>query len=776
MYVVFFDEIGQAAGKVGGKAANLGKMVDMGMPVPPGFVVTTDAYDSFIRENGLEPKIAAALAGLSEEDTKSIRRISSEIQNLILNSKIPDDVEREIKEAYQELSVGREIKRMGGVALDLVKVGREAWVAVRSSATAEDMANASFAGQMRTILNVRGPSLLLSVKKCWASLYTGRAMFYRMHHGIGTVSMGVAVQKMLDADRSGVMFTVDPTNNDHAHMLIEGSFGLGESVVSGQVTPDLYTYDKEARRVEEVKIGKKLWMEKVDKVSGETVRMRIPDDKINARVLTDTQITKLAELGKKLEEYFRKPQDVEWSEERGRLFILQTRPITTLDTTQQGSDIRVEGEVITSGSRACPGVARGRVKIVSSIDDLEKVVQGDILVTRMTNPDMVPYMKRAGAIVTEEGGATSHAAIVSRELSIPCIVGTGDAMSKLADGAEVIVDATNGKVYSPSSAPAAFVMQPQALTAMTMPSPETMMMDQTAYNVPAMSSITATRIKVNVGFAETATRLSVGTDGVGLIRAEHMLTESGKHPVFLAKENPEELTGLIERNLETIARAFHPRPVWYRTLDARTDEFRRLQGGESEPMEANPMLGWHGIRRSVEQPDVFRCELEAIRRLRERGLNNIGIMLPFICRVEELRKAKSMVMFPVPVGIMVETPAAAMQMDAFCREGIAFASFGTNDLTQLALGVDRNSNHLAYVYDESNPGVLALMREATRACKKAGVEVSVCGEAASNPEMAARFVEMGVDSLSVEGDAVETVRSTVARVERKLLLDKARGF
>jgi len=774
MYIVFFEEMGQAEGRVGGKAANLGKMVDIGMPVPPGFVVTTEAYEAFVRENGLEAKIAAALTGLSEDDTKAIRRVSSEIQNLVLNSRMPDDVETAIKEAYQELSVGREIKRMGGVALDLVKVGREAWVAVRSSATAEDMATASFAGQMRTILNVRGPSLPLNIKKCWASLYTGRAMFYRMHHGIGAVSMGVVVQKMIDADRSGVMFTVDPTNNDHAHMLIEGSFGLGESVVSGQVTPDLYTYDKEARRVEGVKIGKKLWMERVDKVSGETVRMRIPDDKVNARVLTDTQISKLAELGKKLEEHFRRPQDIEWSEERGRLFILQTRPITTLGMAQRTGDEKAEGDVVTSGHRASPGVVRGRVRIVSSLDDLEKVGKGDILVTRMTNPDMVPYMKRAGAIVTEEGGATSHAAIVSRELGIPCIVGTGDAMSKLSDGMEVIVDATNGNVHNPaghaavSNGTAAETAVPALFTSA----------EQEASNVAPVGAtlMTATRIKVNVGFADTAAKLAAGTDGVGLIRAEHMLTESGKHPAFLAKENPEELTALIERNLETIARAFHPRPVWYRTLDARTDEFRRLQGGEGEPQEANPMLGWHGIRRSIEQPDVFKCELEAIRRLRDKELNNIGVMLPFICRVEELRKAKAMIAFPVPVGIMIETPAAAMQMDAFCREGIAFASFGTNDLTQLALGVDRNSTHLSSIYDESNPGVLALMREATRACKKTGVEVSVCGEAASNPELAGRFVEMGVDSLSVEGDAVETVRTAVARMERKLLLDKARGF
>jgi pyruvate,water dikinase len=595
-----------------------------------------------------------------------------------------------------------------------------------------------------------------------------------MHHGIGKVSIAVIVQKMLDAERSGVMFTADPTTNDSSRMVIEASFGLGEAVVSGQVTPDMYVVDKDTGKVVAAKIGRKLWMEKVDRAGGETTKVSVPAEKVGARVLTNPQIAKLVELGRKLEEHFQKAQDIEWSEERGRLFLLQTRAVTTLgvERPERPEHEEMQGRVLVTGSGASPGVAKGRVRVVRSIDDLEKIENGDILVARMTNPDMVPYMKKAAAIVTEEGGTTSHAAIVSRELGIPCVVGTGDALSKLQDGQEVVVDATNGKVYAAAGG------VPEAAATASMESPGELFSSGFGGEIapPHADGITATSIKVNISFAETADRFARKADGVGLVRAEHMLTESGKHPVFMARENPEGLTAVVERELEMIARAFHPKPVWYRTLDARTDEFRRLRGGEGEPQEANPMLGWHGIRRSLEQQEVFRCEIEAIRRLRQRGLDNVGIMLPFVSRIEEFRAARALVTFPVPLGIMVETPAAAMQMEGFCREGIAFASIGTNDLTQLALGVDRGSAHLSGLYDERNHGVMALIKQAIGACKKAGIEISVCGESASNPELAARFVEMGIDSLSVEGDAIEAVRQAVARTERKLLLDRARGF
>lgn len=783
MFVVFFEEIGKVKDRVGGKAANLGEMVSLGMPVPPGFVVTTDAYEAFVKENGLKEKIDSALSGLEGENTDGIRKASSEIQNLVLNAKVPEDVEKAIKEAYEELSVGREVKKISGAALDLVKaVGRETWVAVRSSATAEDLATASFAGQMRTILNIKGiPQLTLSIKKCWASLYTARAIFYRLHHGIEKTSIAVVVQKMLDADRSGVMFTANPTTNDPSRIVVEASFGLGEAVVSGQVTPDMYVVEKDTGKVLEARVGKKLWIKKVDRAGGETARARMPEDKVNAKVLTDSQLSQLAELGRRLEEHFKKPQDIEWSEERGRLFLLQTRPVTTLGkepaAAAPGEHKELEGEPAVTGFKASPGVAKGKVRIVKSLEDLEKIEKGDILVAKMTNPDMVPYMKKVKAIVTEEGGATSHAAIVSRELGIPCIVGTGDAMSKLEDRQEVVVDATEGKVYVAGAPEAPEAPQePPPVGQTVIPEAVQAAAGEAVERPIPTENITATKIKVNIAFPETADRYAGRADGVGLIRVEHMLTESRKHPVALARENPEELTGIIERGLEMIARAFHPKPVWYRTLDARTDEFRRLEGGEGEPQEANPMLGWHGVRRSLEQQEVFRCEIEAVRRLREKGLDNIGIMLPFVCRVEEFRAAKALITFPVPVGIMVETPAAAMQMESFCREGIAFASIGTNDLTQLALGVDRGSTHLAKLYDEANPGVMALVRQAIRACKKAGIEISVCGESASNPELASKFVEMGIDSLSVEGDAIDTVRAAVARTERKLLLDKARGF
>ena len=350
-----------------------------------------------------------------------------------------------------------------------------------------------------------------------------------------------------------------------------------------------------------------------------------------------------------------------------------------------------EGKAILTGLGASPGKVRGRVKLAPDADTVRTMEHGEILVTTMTNPSMVPLMKKATAIITNEGGMTCHASIVSRELGVPCIVGTGNATEVLKDGQDIVVDATNGKVYEPGE-------EPQAAE-QTAPMPSMEVLDNPAEEREYAhaqpngdgENLTATSIKANIAFTEAAEKAVHKADGVGLLRAEHMLAQSGRHPAALAKHDPEELVRIIEEGIGKIARIFHPKPVWYRTLDARTDEFRELKGGENEHHESNPMLGWHGVRRSIDEPDVFRCEIQALKNLRENGLDNVSVMLPFIISVEELRRAKSMIDFPIGVGIMVETPAAVEQIDEFCKEGISFASIGSNDLTQLALGVDRNN-------------------------------------------------------------------------------------
>lgn len=770
-YTIRLEAVTKDNRKVGGKGANLGEMVQAGLPIPPGFVVTTDAYDRFLSANSLKEKIAGEMEKADAENPETTKEVSARIQDLILNGKVPPEVEKDIKDAYEELSVGKEVMQLGGKALDLVKAGRECFVAVRSSATAEDLAEASFAGQMKTFLNVLGAgSVVNAVKDCWSSLYTPRAIFYRKTHNItADISIGVIVQKMINSEKSGVIFTVNPTTNNMGQIMIEAAWGLGESIVSGSVAPDVYILDKQTGDLIEKKVSNKKTFRTRDPGTGETVERRVPADKANAQVLNDVEISKLWELSKKDETHYKgKPQDIEWCEERNRIFFVQTRPVTTLGKEMAQEEVHDAGELVVEGLGASPGIAKGKVKVAHSMDELSRMEKGDILVTKMTNPDMVPYMKIASAIVTNEGGLTSHAAIVSRELGVPCIVGTGDATEKLQDGQLVTVDAARGKVYSGSVE----LKQEEPMPYSSLPGSDTSSADIEGAQIPL--GLTATSIKANIAFPETAERVAGRVDGVGLLRAEHMLTESGKHPAYLAKDDPDELIRIIKEGIGKIAKVFYPKPVWYRTLDARTDEFRSLEGGENEPEEANPMLGWHGIRRSLEDPEVFRCEIAAIKELHEDGLTNVWVMLPFVSKVEELRKAKEMIDFPLKIGIMVETPASVVELEEFCKEGIDFCSIGSNDLTQLTLGIDRGNAHIAKLYDEMDPSVLGLIKMTIDACKKYKVESSICGEAGSNPRMAEKLVQFGIDSISVEMDAIDNVRRTVAITERKILLEKIR--
>ncbi|MEM5798310.1 MAG: phosphoenolpyruvate synthase [Candidatus Aenigmatarchaeota archaeon] len=756
-FVLWLDEITkETSPKVGGKGAHLGEMVQIGLPVPPGFVVTTDAYERFMEHNNLQPRIQKILKETNIDDPQSLKKASEEIEKLIIDSEIPDDVAKTITNAYEELSYGIDMKAVSEVALDLIKAGREdVWVAVRSSATAEDLATASFAGQMVSLLNIKGKtSLLDAIKKCWASLFTPRVIFYRKEQKIEAIpSMGVIVQKMVNSEKSGVIFTVDPTTNDRSKIIIEASWGLGEAVVSGLVMPDEYVVDKETGKLLEKRIAKKTVIRVRE--HGKTVEKPMPAELSERQVLNENEIRELWELSVKTENHYDgQAQDIEWCKERGKMYFVQTRPVTTVEKTFVPAP-EIKGKVLLEGLPASPGVAKGMVKVILELSDLPKMKKGDILVARMTNPDFVPYMRIASAIITDEGGRTAHAAIVSRELGIPCIVGTQKATKVLSDNQVITVDASHGKVYSGEIEIAAEKVE-----------------------IPSELPETATSIKVNLAFSEAAEKTCKVADGVGLLRAEHMLTEAGKHPVYFAKTDPDGLVKTIYENVGKIARAFYPKPVWYRTLDARTDEFKEMEGGQEEPEEPNPMLGWHGIRRSIDEPVVFRCEIEAIRRLHSEGLTNICIMLPFICKVDELRQAKKLIKElggeNIKIGIMVETPAAAIQIEDFCKEGIAFASIGSNDLTQLMLGVDRGNAKISKLYSELDPAILNMIKHVIEICKKYKVESSICGEAGSDPKMAEELVKMGIDSISVEIDALATIKTLVARIEKQLLLEKVR--
>ncbi len=752
--VVWLEEVGKEdLSVVGGKGASLGEMINIGVPVPGGFAVTAQAFRDFINRAGIVEKLFEALK-VDVNDQAQLLKAEENAKRLIMEAKVPEDIERAIKSRYEELCR---------------REGKEVFVAVRSSATAEDLPDASFAGQQETYLNMRGADEVFNaVRKCWASLYGARAIFYRVEQGFEheKVNLSAIVQKMVDSEKSGVMFSSQPSTGEPL-VVIEGAWGLGESVVSGSVSPDNYVVDRTNKTIVSRFIAAKEIMIIRDPVTQKTVTIKVPPEKREAVVLTDNEILELARYGEILEKHYGIPQDIEWGVEKGKIYILQSRPITTISgkVAKKEEGQAGTGKVIVTGLGASPGVATGAVRIVTGSKDLDKVKQGDIMVTVMTMPDMVPGMRRAGAIVTDEGGMACHAAIVSRELGCPAVVGTKKATKELSEGMIVTVDGSKGIVYEGRvGAPA------EAKSAAVAPA------------VMVSKPITATEIKVNISEpTRAAAAAATLADGVGLLRIEHMILGLGKTPNYYIKNNKtDEYIDELIKGVKTVADAFYPRPVWVRTLDAPTDEFRAMEGGEGEPHEHNPMLGWRGIRRDLTETDHFRLEIRAFKKLHEMGLTNVGIMLPLVQHVRELKKAKAIMidegldLEKIELGIMVETPGAALTIEEFIEEGLDFVSFGTNDLTQYTLAVDRNNENVAGLYSELHPAVLKLIEYVIEQCNEAGVKTSICGQAGSYPEMAKRLVQIGITSISANIDAVATVRETVARAEKIIMLKSLR--
>ena len=734
-------------GSVGGKGASLGEMTDAGLPVPPGFVVTADTYRSFIEDTGIAADLFAAV-DVEVEDSGALAEAESRAKDLILNTPVPEHIEDEIMGAYDTLD------------------GDQPFVAVRSSGTAEDLPEASFAGQQETYLNVQGPDLLDRVRRAWASLFTQRAIYYREEKGFAhdAVDIAVVVQQMVDADKSGVMFTSHPSTGA-PRTIIEAAWGLGEAVVSGSVSPDNYHVDRESGEIEEVSVAdKKIEMVR-DPDTGETVTRDLDARRRTARVLDDEEIEELVGMGERVEAHYETPQDVEWAIADGTLYMLQSRPITTIEEGDAAETTAADGEEILSGLGASPGIASGAVRTITKLDELDKVGEGDIIVTPMTTPDMVPAMKRAAGIVTEEGGMTSHAAIVSRELGVPAVVGTGEATSVLVDDQIVTIDGdrgavTEGRERSEQQREPIEEARPKA----------------------PVKPMTATEVKVNISIPGAAERAAAtGADGVGLMRMEHMILGTNKTPNrYVDDHGPEAYQDEIVTGVREVAEEFYPRPVRVRTLDAPTDEFRQLEGGNEEPSEHNPMLGWRGLRRSLQEPDLFEYELGALRQLYEMGYDNVEIMFPLVNDAEDVRAAKNHLAAAGidhekrTWGVMIETPASVMTIEEMAAEGIDFASFGTNDLTQYTLAVDRNNERVSDRFDELHPGVLGLIERTIERCREHDVDTSICGQAGSRPEMVDFLVEEGISSISANIDAVRDVQHEVKRTEQRLLLDSVR--
>jgi len=744
-FVKWFPELNKDSGKVaGGKGANLAEIYNLDVPVPPGFVVTAQAYDYFIEKSGLGDKIHELLSKIDYENTKQLNDVTQQIRDLIVNSKFPGEMRRDIIESYENLDV-KEVSPgiKTGTALDILKGSTEPlFVAVRSSATTEDLADASFAGQQDSFVNIKGHNnLIKSIKKCFASLFTARATYYRNKKGFKhrESSLAVIVQKMVDSDKSGVVFSKDPTSPTNQNVIVEAVFGLGEGIVSGRITPDKYVVSKNLEVLDEEIANKKIALTR--DAGGEKIEVKLREEKAKSRVLKNYEMKRLAEIGLELEDHYKKPQDLEFAIENEDIFIVQTRPITTVAKTVEEKEI--SGEVILKGLGASPGTASGKIKVIKNIEDLHKIQKGDILVTGMTNPDMVVTMQKSAAIVTDEGGLTAHAAIVSREMGIPAVVGTEEATTKLKDGEIITVDGYTGRVYKGKVA------------------------ETTKKEVAPVTAKTKTKIKVIVdlpSFAERAAKTKL--KGVGLLRMEGIIAESGKHPaLFLRQNKMQDYEDLIFKGVKQIASYFEE--LWVRTSDIRTDEFQNLEGAPSE-IEANPMLGFHGIRYSLKNPEILRAEISALKKVSQGG-KKIGLLLPQVITVDEVKAVQEMIRqieFPdVKVGVMIETPASIQIIKALCDEKIDFISFGTNDLTQYMLAVDRGNEDVQYLYDEMHPSLLYQLQYVIRVAKRNKVETSICGQAGSKKEMVKYLVENQIDSISVNADVAAEIAEYVAELE-----------
>ena len=562
---------------------------------------------------------------------------------------------------------------------------------------------------------------------------------------------------MVQSEASGVMFTVEPVSSDRSKIAIEAILGLGEMIVSGDVTPDTYIVEKENLEVTSKHIAKQEWklIRNTSKDPGKiNVKVPLTSAEQAAQKITDEDIHLLSEIGLRLEKHYGFPQDVEWAKQSGTIYIVQTRPITTIkETTAHKPEINEP--VLLSGAPASPGVASGSVQCVTDSDELDKVKTGDILVAEMTTPDFVPAMKRAAAIVTDRGGRTAHAAIVSRELGIPCVVGCGNATAVLKDNDVITVDGYTGKVYKGKIA------------------------IQTAFSADSKEQIkTRTRVYVNLAQPELAEKVAArNADGVGLLRAEFIVAQIGEHPRFMIEEGRgSEFSEKLANGIEAFTKAFDPRPVVYRMTDFKTNEYRDLKGGQQfESSEENPMLGYRGASRYVADINVFRLELDAIKKVRGK-YKNLWVMVPFVRTVKELANVKALMENEglrrspdFKLWMMAEIPSNVILIDKFIDVGIDGISIGSNDLTQLTLGVDRDNERLAAIFDERDEAVIASLERLVKVSKSKGVTCSICGQAPSvYPELTEKLVAWGITSVSVSPDMIGTTREIIAKAEAKL--------
>lgn len=752
-YLLWFKDIHFSdVNIVGGKGANLGEMYNLGIPVPNGYCVTAEAYYKFIESNKLKPRIKAILDATDVDDSEQLSQASASIRKLVRSSPVPEDIAQDIMIAYKKLC------SFGGL--------KDTPVAVRTSATAEDSADASFAGQGDTFLNVMGTTNVVSqVRNCWSSLFTSRSLYYQVkkHYDHFKIGVAVPVQKMVQSEISGIAFTLNPVSNNKNEIVVETIWGLGEYIVQGIVTPDQHLIDKANW---EIKYKNSVHQDvQLVRFKDGNKEMEVPKYKQNKAKIDDNMAIKVAKLAQKLHNHYGKAQDIEFAIEKNKLYFVQTRPITTVDVSQKNinEQTKIDDNLvpILTGEPASPGSNSGVAVIIKSPKEINRVVKGQILITDMTTPDFVPAMKKVNGIITNKGGQTSHAAIVSRELGVPCVVGTGNATKIIKEGDLVTVDGTTGKIYSGDQSSGIVTKK-----------------------VVHSNQKTATKLYVNLGEPELAKEISKrNVDGIGLLRAEFMIANIGVHPKRMIQEGRQkEYIERLASGMADFCKSFNPRPVIYRATDFKTNEYRYLKWGKLfEPEEPNPLLGFRGALRYINSPDVFNMELEAIKMIRNKyNLKNLWLMIPFCRSPEELIKVKKIVtdagLLRSPsfkLFMMAEIPTNVIMLDKFIEVGIDGISIGSNDLTMLTLGLDRDNGEIAKDFNELDPSVLWSLKRLVTKAKKAGIMAGICGQAPSNhPDLVEKLVKWGITSISVSPDAIDRTREIIAWAENKRLEDK----
>lgn len=758
-YVLGLESLRLAdADRAGGKGANLGELVYAQLPVPPGFVALKAAYEEVIYggPNGAEidklhtQALDAALGG-SPSESEQLDELCRRMRELVHAAPMSEPVRTAILDSYHRL-------------------GDTVTVAVRSSAVGEDSATASFAGMNVSLTNIHGDEALIdALVSCWASLFSPRVLTYRARRGMHErPEMAVVVQRMVAARCAGVVFTADPATGRHDRVVIDAARGQGEVVVSGAAEPDNYVLDAAGPTLLSARRGRQSFAI-VAGPNGDQ-RVEVPAAEAEQPVLTDKEAVEVAALALRVQEHHGgRPQDVEFAFDHDQLWLVQARPITTLPHTEAKAPMAhtVLGRLLLRGLAAAPGQAVGVVRVLRTPAEGAQLRDGEVLVAQMTNPDWLPTLSRAAAVVTDSGGMTCHAAIVARELGVPCIVGTRTATTELTTGTEVTVDGTTGEVHAGSTVPAATITTPRRVAPAVAPEP------------------IATRLYVNLALPEAAERVAAEpVDGVGLLRAEFLLTQAlgGHHPRdLIARGQEEKFVRELASSIYRITSAFAPRPVVYRATDMRSNEFRALEGGgRYEPDEHNPMIGYRGCYRYVREPEMFRLELAALARVRERT-PNLHLMIPFVRTRWELEACLELI-DASPLGrqrglhrwVMAEVPSVIYRLPEYVGMGIDGVSIGSNDLTQLMLGVDRDSEACAELFDESDAAVLDAIGQIVAAARRLGITSSLCGQAPSvRPDFAEHLVRMGITSMSVSPDAVATTRRSIATAERRVLLEHA---